>query len=367
MTAFIRKTTAVEILAVTAALSVFVSGCSKKTPQGAPQETAAAESVDPDQQTPESDQFSLSELQDNDVVLTVEGEDILYGPIREGMNRIMMRMSSHWQSPPREDRFREVTDDLVADILIRKAAERSGPAVSDEELAKEIALYEADLPEGKTLKEAVAEAALNYDEWVQNLRKEMVIRKMMEEKLSHVPEVTAEQIDRFYQENSDEFKLPENVSVSHILIAVDENATSEVRARKKAEIEQVRADLLAGADFNAIAIEKSDCPENRERGGDWDEIYRDQTSPAFEAAAFTQETGVIGEVVESELGYHIIKVTRHQPERMRPLADVEDNIRALLNDRAKWTFMRAYIEELKSNAVIVPHKTNFDKAIHPQP
>ncbi|MDD5704740.1 MAG: peptidylprolyl isomerase [Kiritimatiellae bacterium] len=83
------------------------------------------------------------------------------------------------------------------------------------------------------------------------------------------------------------------------------------RADKHAKIEELRAKLLAGADFAKMASEYSDCPSKR-NGGDLGQVTRGRMVAVFDQAAFTQPIGEIGPIVETSAGFHIVKVTaRH--------------------------------------------------------
>jgi peptidyl-prolyl cis-trans isomerase C len=84
--------------------------------------------------------------------------------------------------------------------------------------------------------------------------------------------------------------------------------------------------------------------------------------PAFEKAAFAQEIGTIGDVVETEYGYHLIKVTDRQAESIRPLAEIKDKLQEYLTGQAKEAAIVAYIEELKKTAKIETHRPDFDAA-----
>jgi peptidyl-prolyl cis-trans isomerase C len=85
------------------------------------------------------------------------------------------------------------------------------------------------------------------------------------------------------------------------------------RTAKKAQIDSIRAKLVAGAgtNFVELAQEVSDCPSGKRSGGDLGSFTRDQMVKPFADAAFSQKIGEIGPVVETQFGYHIIKVTAH--------------------------------------------------------
>ena len=83
---------------------------------------------------------------------------------------------------------------------------------------------------------------------------------------------------------------------------------------KRVKLEGVRKQLLAGANFEDVARNVSECTSAKD-GGDLGEFARGKMDAAFEAAAFSQAVGAIGPVVQTRFGYHIIKVTAHTPAK----------------------------------------------------
>ncbi len=371
MITLVKKTKTAGLFAA-AALAVFTA-CSKETPKEVSgktaQKTPAGETIDLAQQAPDLFNQPLQPnplaLATNDVVVTVDGEKITHGEIMQGVQMNLMQMSK--RVPPQQlsqmygQIYQNVTDTLVANILLTKAAAKSSLAVSDAELAKEIATIEANAPEGKTLKDALAENKIDYSEWQNDLRKQMLVRKLVEEKTANIPEATAVEVAKFYEENADSFKTPESVSASHILLAFTPEDTDATKAQKKKDIEKIRADILAGGDFATIAGEKSDCP-SKKQGGSLGTFARGQMVPEFETAAFSQEIGKIGDVVETQFGYHLIKTTKHDQAGVRSLADVKDQLQDYLTGKKKQEALLAYIEELKAKATVEVKKPDLDAA-----
>ena len=84
-----------------------------------------------------------------------------------------------------------MTDTLVANILLTQAAEKSSLVISDEAVAEEVAKIEANAPEGKNLRDLLAENKMDFDEWKTDLRKQMLVGKLVEEKTATTEEATA--------------------------------------------------------------------------------------------------------------------------------------------------------------------------------
>ncbi|MEO2279113.1 SurA N-terminal domain-containing protein [Pseudoalteromonas pernae] len=138
--------------------------------------------------------------------------------------------------------------------------------------------------------------------------------------------VTAEQINEYYEQNKAFYTEPEKRRVAHILV---ENSEDDEAAQQKAQ--DLLAQLQQGADFAELAETQSDDIVSAELGGDLDWIERDMLDPDFEQAAFALgEVGQLSEVVQSEFGYHIIKLTDLQPGEVKALAEVEQEIRTEL-------------------------------------
>lgn len=151
------------------------------------------------------------------------------------------------------------------------------------------------------------------------------------EDLAPAEPVTEEALKTYYEEQKNQYLEPERRRVSHILVDASEDAEA---AKQKAD--EILAELNNGADFAVVAEEKSDDVVSAELGGDLDWIERDMMDPAFEDAAFAlAAVGDVSEVVESEFGFHIIKLTDIQRQQAQSFDDVKDDLRAELEKAAK--------------------------------
>ena len=140
--------------------------------------------------------------------------------------------------------------------------------------------------------------------------------------------VSAEDVQKHYQDNQQQFTTPEQVRASHILFKTD--GKDEAAVRKQAEAVLARA--KAGEDFAKLANEYTEEEVGKTRGGDLDFFGRGQMAKEFEEAAFGLKPGQISDIVKTSFGLHIIKTTDHKPETKRPLEEVK----AQIEDQLKW-------------------------------
>jgi peptidyl-prolyl cis-trans isomerase D len=122
--------------------------------------------------------------------------------------------------------------------------------------------------------------------------------------------VPEEELRTYYNENSARFTAPEERRASHILIKAEKGASADERAKAKAKAQALLDDIKnKGAVFADLARKNSDDPGSAERGGDLDFFGRGNMVKPFEDAAFALKTGETSGVIETDFGYHIIRVT----------------------------------------------------------
>jgi peptidyl-prolyl cis-trans isomerase C len=109
---------------------------------------------------------------------------------------------------------------------------------------------------------------------------------------------------------------------------------------------------LNGGNFAELARKNSDCP-SKEAGGDLNFIRRGQTVKPFEDATFSQEKNVIGPVITTEYGYHIIQVLDRKPAKKIALEAVKDKISAYLDQQKKSEAFNAVLKNLQQKAKII--------------
>jgi peptidyl-prolyl cis-trans isomerase D len=134
--------------------------------------------------------------------------------------------------------------------------------------------------------------------------------------------VPSAEIDRAYNNNIEQYSTPEQVRASHILLKTEGKDDAAVKAKAEDLLKQARG----GADFAELAKKYSEDDSNKANGGDLDYFGRGRMVAEFDQVAFTLEPGKISDVVKTQFGYHIIKVTDKKAATTRPLADVRQQL-----------------------------------------
>ncbi|MEN7972634.1 MAG: peptidylprolyl isomerase [Verrucomicrobiota bacterium] len=352
------KTTILMVLPVAAAM-VF-TGCEDEETSAAP----AEEQVDLAQT---EDLFSKP-MQPNplttdpdSVIVRVNGEDITRGEIQEVMEMAMKQFGG--QVPPQQlqqmqaQMYQRIKDDLITKKLFDAAVAAANIVISEEELAEAIEEIRGNVPEGQDLEAALAANGTSMEELTENIKEQLATRKLLESKTEGIADATEAEAKEYYDSNMDSFKKPESVSACHILIKLDDSVTNEVeiaemKAEKKAQLEKVRADIIAGTStFEDAATQFSDCP-SKAQGGSLGTFGKGQMVPEFEVAAFTQEINEVGDVVETQFGYHIIKVSERQEAGVVSFEEAKEQLIGFLSNQKKQEAVAAFMQSLRDNATI---------------
>ncbi|MDK9702170.1 MAG: SurA N-terminal domain-containing protein [Sulfuritalea sp.] len=154
--------------------------------------------------------------------------------------------------------------------------------------------------------------------------------------------VSDEEVRAYYQSHTDRYKDGETRRASHILIRAAKDAPDvEAKAAKAKADELLTQVKKAPADFAKLAKANSQDPGSAEKGGDLDWFGRGAMVKAFEDTAFALKEGQISDVVRSDFGFHIIRVTGVRAERVKPLEEVKAEIVAEIK---RETGMKKYAE-----------------------
>jgi peptidyl-prolyl cis-trans isomerase D len=166
--------------------------------------------------------------------------------------------------------------------------------------------------------------------------------------------VTAQQIERSYNDNIQQYSTPEQVRASHILLKTEGKDDAAV----KKQAEDLLAQLKKGANFEELAKKHSQDEASAAKGGDLDFFGKGQMVPEFDKVAFTLAPGQMSDLVKTQYGYHIIKVTDKRAASQRTLAEV----RTQIEDQLKFEQASTVAQNL-ANEVAAELKTpaDFDK------
>lgn len=290
---------------------------------------------------------------DQEVAATVNGVPIMVSEVRAMFDQRFAQYLH--QAPPEQlEAFWQAQMPVMLEMavgqhLIKQEIAQRGIDVSEDAIDAKLAEFNEQIPPGQTIEQLTGQTT----EEIRNAVREMLkYEELLEIHELSVSEPGDEEVQAYYDEHIEDFQMPETVQARHILLSVGADDDEETRAAKRAKIEEIRAQLIAqDADFAELAEAHSDCP-SRQRGGDLGSFGRGQMVPPFEEAAFSQAPGVVGEVVETDFGYHLIEVIDTQEARQAPMDEVRDHISGRIQEQAHRRQQDALLKKLRANVDI---------------
>ena len=166
------------------------------------------------------------------------------------------------------------------------------------------------------------------------------------------PQVTEAEIQQYYNQNIEQYKVDAEVQVRHILISVNPNAGPAADAAAKAKAQMILDELRRddGKNFAELAKKYSDDPGSKDQGGELGWIKHGVTVPQFDAVAFAQKPGQISGLVRTQYGYHIIQTQAVQPAHIKPLDEVKASIVETLTKQKEAQTEQAFAQQLAAEA-----------------
>jgi len=297
------------------------------------------------------------------VAVTVNGRAIMESDVNEMFQTHMARRMGGRQMPQAQMKLMlesarpRVLDFLITSRLLDEQVEQAKINVTDEELTEQVErrLRQHLMLQGITREAFATQVKAGSGMSLEKLLagqvanpafKQFVLhRKLIEKKFPDKMEVTEEEIKDRY-----EASLAKQVKASHILIDTRQLKTDEAKNKAREKIDQILIEVKKpGSDFAALAREHSDGP-SKSKGGELDPFPRKGVmAEPFAAAAFALEPGEISDVVETQFGYHIIKVTE---VKTTSLEDVRESIVEKLKAQKIQPALMQYASELKQSATI---------------
>lgn len=237
--------------------------------------------------------------------------------------------------------------------LVKQEAKEQEIEFDEAQLKASMDEIQENFPTRDQLNQALAQSGLSVDKLNEALKNKIIFDQVVKKNVEKPVSAGEEEIQAFYEENPDSFIRPEQVRARHILLRIDDGATEEQKAELRGKLESIKKQIEDGEiTFEDAAKEHSEDPGSGRNGGDLNYFQRGQMVPPFEEAAFKTPAGEMSDIVESQFGYHLIKVEDHREETKVPLDEVKDRVREHLDQQGYQEKIQTYLKELRGESEV---------------
>jgi peptidyl-prolyl cis-trans isomerase C len=276
---------------------LIAAGCKKETdqkPGAAPAAKAPAAAAD-----------AAKPKDPNEVVASVN--DAKY--VRKDMDKVVdsllksQNIPAEQQAEARKYFEQRAIYSFVMKTLILAEAKKQNITTTEEDRKAQLAKMEEALkPQNKTVESYFKDSPLGEQAARAEFEDGLTIDKLLQKNVLDAIQVSDEDVKKVIAE----------IQTKNAALLDQNKNLDATNALKRAKILAIKKQLADGADFAELAKANSDCP-SKEKGGDLGTFARGNMVKPFEDAAFTQEIGKVGDIVETQFGYHLIKVTAKSP------------------------------------------------------
>jgi peptidyl-prolyl cis-trans isomerase C len=288
------------------------------------------------------------------VVAKVNGKSISgeeYKKLFKQMEASQAQQGPGGQVPDPKALKEQVMDRLITIEVLSQRAEELKIKPDPKELDQKMEEIKQNVGGEEALKEALKAHGISLQELRADVQRSMSIQKLLDQEVFEKVTVDKAEAKGFYDSNPQVFRIPEQVRARHIVIRVKQGASEQEKKQARAEIEKAAERIKKGEPFENVAREISQ-DGSAQRGGDLGYFSRGQMVPEFENVAFSLEKGKVSPVVETQFGYHLIKVEDKREARTLGFEEVEPKIEEFLRQKKGEESLRVYVNGLKSQAKI---------------
>jgi foldase protein PrsA len=277
-----------------------------------------------------------------DAIASIDDQQISKAEFDRAMDQAKRGYDAR-QSPfpkPGSPEYEQLKNQAVAYLVQRaefeKEAEDLDIEISDKQVQDRLAQIKKQYFQNneKKYQAQLKKSGLTQAQVVEDIRAQILSEELFK-KVAQDVKVSDEQIEKFYKEHPDQYQVPEQRDIAHILV------------KKKPLADQLYDQIQGGANFAALAKKYSQDPGSKNSGGKMT-ISKGQTVAPFDQTAFLIKSGQVSHPVKTEFGYHIIKALGPvKAAKTTALSDVKASIKAQLEQQKKNEKMTKWVDDIR--------------------
>ncbi len=248
-----------------------------------------------------------------------------------------------------EEVYRVAQRKLKIEQVVLSSAEAANVVVPERQVDEAFANIVDGFGDEQDFTRDLAQLGLDATEFKKLLARELRVEFVMDYVALGCDPVSEEDISLFYHMNAAKFQQPEIRTARHILVTINESNPENSRQAARSKISQIKDRINRKPDrFEEQALKHSECPTSLE-GGLLGQVKAGVLYPELETVAFQLQLGELSEVVESPLGFHLLRIDEIESAGLVPLERVKDKLSDFLADRNRKRAQRDWLGGLLSN------------------
>jgi peptidyl-prolyl cis-trans isomerase SurA len=247
----------------------------------------------------------------------------------------------------------KILSQMIEDKLVYQEAVAQGIEVKDEDAEKEFQTFKSKMDKPEDLDALLEREGLTMKALRERLKKQAMVRQLQDREIRSKVIVSPVEVENFFKNNPDQFKVKERVRVKSLTIKKSEEARAKglTDEQAKQKIDLLDQKIKLYRNFDQIVKDFSEDSHAKQEGlGEW--IERGAMIESVDDVIFKTPVGQITGVVETPIGYHIFRIEAKEPEKVRTFEEVKEQISGYLFQQKSNAKFRDWMEEIKKAAYI---------------
>jgi len=271
--------------------------------------------------------------------LSITGEDILrivnFTSLENGIPANVV-----WSS------MNVLVNKIVDHSLILAYGKDRGIGLDEIELERDVQDIMSDYP-GESFKETLLARCIDYSEWKERLREQLLIQKIVRQRMKSIGPVSYDAIRSYYEQRHEEFSHPPRVKFVHVIAAT------------KSDVEALLSRLEGGEEMESMVQGKTlGNGIQVDLSMSW--LSKDMLPPALSEAAFSMPVGEVSPIIQTPYGFHVIKVVQRELAGRKDLMEVMGEIEETLLSKERESLYARWLEELRQHYPVTVNYTLLD-------
>jgi len=242
----------------------------------------------------------------------------------------------------------EILNQLIEDRLVLSEAKNQGIEATEKEIERKIDEFRKSFDGEENMLKSLGEQNLTIKDLKNMLKDRVIIEKIIDREVRAQIIILPQEIESYYEENTDKFKESLQVKASTILIRTGSSRTQEENLSLAITLLNR---LKTGQDFYTLAKNYSEGM-NAEKGGDMGYVRKGQMIEQIDKVIFNLKVGEFSDLVKTSLGYHIFKIYDKKKERTVPLVEIRPQIMEAIYLKKTESYFKEWLKDLRENAFI---------------
>jgi peptidyl-prolyl cis-trans isomerase SurA len=290
------------------------------------------------------------------IVAIVNGDIITLSELSGAFEPYKKKIDESYKAADKEKVITEtrlsMLNKMIDNILIDQEAKKSGIVINDDEVMTTM----NDLLSNRKMKMddllyELAKENSSIEAYKKELKDHLLRMKFLRREIKSRLAVSEEEIGDYYIKHQEAYEGKEAVSIRQILILFPKNSNENIKAKLREQMNAIHKRLQNGEPFDALAAQYSQEPAAA-AGGDIGYIEKGSMLPVVDSVAFSLKKDEISEVIESPVGFHIIKVVDKRGAGIKPIASVREEIKTKIEQEKMDKKYEEWIKDLRSKSII---------------